>query len=424
MYRLKYIVALFWILSGLPLLQAQTVSPWFRAAQTLSFDQLRRQAFTLERVMSAQLSKPGIGPATGYAVKTNVPNWLKHKLFYSGTISKMEKNVLVHTPSTALTSVSGKLQFFYDRDQLLAQTLMPTNTLQMDKNAFIQHQHLLQTTRTEIETYGIESMAYSLSKYNSFLTEEEIKHLLQTSQPPSFILIRQEVEKFPHWSLEYQRFYAQHVVDSIQKNLKKIIEVDPQTLSEAKFEEYYLLKCRLFYFKQLTQVLNDATQPRNTIIIRQYRKLSLNFLPEPNQRLTDAQRLGKIQFYLDYYQYDVPNKSYTDILNQEVLLQRNSYVYAMAEALNIPYENVLGGKILPAAKVLDAQTIHVLENTPAPEKANQAILEMQKLSDEMALFRAQHPNPTVQDYVTYYRLFTQKEQLNVERIKARVSSRQ
>ena len=108
-------------------LGAYNISPWFRLAAGVPFETVQRRAFTMEHLLrtSAAFSKPRLGNPSHLAVKTTPGNWLAHKLYYSNTVSKMEKDIL-KADDTNLFAISAKLQFFYDRDLMLAKALPST----------------------------------------------------------------------------------------------------------------------------------------------------------------------------------------------------------------------------------------------------------------------------------------------------------
>lgn len=421
MLYIRLLVSLSLVLFVSTSLSAQFVSPWFRQAAGISFKEVQTNAFTLERVVQSSLSRPVISVPTKYAVKTTLPNWLSHKLYRSHAISAMEKQVLRQSPGDALLA-SAKLQFFFDRDLLLAKTLPATEPENWNETAFKRHQDLLQSTRTEVEIFGAEQIAWSLEKDVSFFTKNDIQNILLSGQPPSFILTSHELKEFPTLSLEQQRQFAQSGLEAAQQQLVQFLCLDPTKISAAQFTAFYRSKCQWYYFFQLTKVLQTATEPRKTAIVRVYKPLNIDFLPDPQLLLTDAQRLGKLQFYLDFYTQDQANLQRAELLQAEQLRQGINRPYAKAEALDIPYEKVLGGHVLHDEDVFNQEMVSWLQSTPYKEQLPWLDQLLLTQTDKMAAFRKAHPNPTVADYTAYYRLLVEKEYLQGARSKAHLFS--
>lgn len=400
---------------------AQVGPAWIRGTQQISREAAQKHALTWQQLLHAPFSTPRMGPPTRYSVKTHIPNWLAHKLYHSRLVSPLEKNILKNDPGNSL-AVSSKLQFFYDREALLASTLPKGQSAAWNETAFKMHQELMQTTRREVEAFGVKQLSWALHQPSSFMTRQEIEDTLQNSQLPAFILTRAELVEFPQLSLEQQRQYAWQVTTQSYQQILLWLQKDPGTLSSVQFEEFYRLKCRWYYFTQLTKVLRNATLPRASAVIRLRKTLPIDFLPEADQPLTDAQRLGKVQFYLDYYTQDVPVPQRAEVLAKAKDHQRSNDCYAQAEVLHIPYEKLLGGRLLPCEAVLDSPMLDWLDKTPYREQVLPLEQMLVKHEQQMASFRQTHSIPTLADYAAYYRLTLKRSVLVGALARARLFS--
>ncbi len=399
---------------------AQTVSPWFRLTAGISFEQISQKAFTLERVSGAKFSVPLLGNPTGYAVKTNVPNWLSYKFKHTGLVSRMEQDILTTQPNH-LVAVSGKLQFFFDRDLLLKNALPFQESTIFHENAFNGHQQLMQDTRTEIEKFGMDEMARMLSQDTSLFSASEIETLISNGQPPAFVLTRGEAVDFANSSLEKQRQIVQGDIHTALLDLHKLLSTKPSDLDTASFAQYYRAKSRLYYFTQLKGVLEKATAPRKSIIFRFRQQLPFDFLPDCAEWLTDAQRLGKLWFYHDMYLTSSPERA--ALLKQEIKAQSVHEHYAQAEVFGLPYEDLLNDKVLQMQMVMNEEKINQFDQLPVQERMEIALQKMEELTQEMTALRMQSLFPTASFYAEYFRLYTQRGLWQIEYHKAHICTR-
>lgn len=394
-------------------LQAQTISPWFRGTQQ-TWKIMTENSFSAARAAQTPFIRPLSGLHTGYAVKTTVPNWLAYRLSHSNTFSAMEKNIFKIHPNN-LSAVTGKLTYFWDRDALLAASAGPG---EVNEKAFGRHQELLQHTLAEVEQFAREEIAKQFN--SSLFSTEEINHLLaDPSQPQAFILSRKEIETFPTLSLEEQKTFAQNAWQNAVRMQTQLLATNPQTLTTQRFSDYYYLKLRRSYFSLLANVLERASVPRRTIIIRVKKRLPFDFLPEANLPLTDAQRLGKLYFYTEHFQMRGPEGLEKSVaLKAEAERQRQLYEpYALAEAFGVPYENALKRGLPPTDILFGAEEAARLRMLTS----RQAVDELpEKISALQTAQRQAHPKDEPLDfYVHYFRLHAQEQYLQLRLAQAR-----
>ena len=396
MTKLFYILFIIGALILAPQARAQQVSPWFRGGP-IAWEKALNSSFTASRVAQLPLLQPLCQHYTGYSVKSTVPNWISFRLLHSNTLSRMEKKILATHTANELATL-GKLTFFYDRDALLQHHLPAEN---YHSEAFAHHQQLFSLTLSEAEHFFAQH-SEELFAY-SWLSKEHVQALLKsTAQPPSFILFSKEINVFPTLSLPEQKAYARDEIISAQQTLLRLLQTPPQLLQTSDFGLYYRAKLRLRYFSLVSQTLRQAESPRNTLIIRIYEQIPLDFLPESNALLTDAQRLGKLYFYKDKAIF--PEQQV--LLLAEISRQQSLYeYYAYAEAFQRPYEDLL--------KTLRAPTSVVFENDPlltnwsAARVYQQIPVLIAELDRQMAQLRSTD-HPTKSDFINYFRLHIRK----------------
>lgn len=394
--------ALFLCVSALSL-RAQTVSPWFRGVPQ-TWKMLTEKSFSAVNTIKTPLLPPLSGRYTGYAVKTTVPNWLSHRLSHSHAFSVMEKNIFKTHPHN-ISAVTGKLSYFWDRDALLAASAGEEG---IDQKAFNRHQELLQNTLAEVESFSREEIA---SSYHSalFSDEETARLLADPAQPPAFVLRAKEAADFAALSLEEQKAFAYNAWQKATLLQTELLKTDPQKLSTQHFSDYYYLKLRRTYFTLLLRTLNHATEPRRTMIIRIRKHIELNFLPESDMFLTDAQRLGKLYFYTDHAKSFGLTIENIVALKAETARQEKLYEpYALAEAFEQPYEKALqpgsASDILFGAE--EAERLRLLTSRQAADELPAKIAVLQTAMNNV------RPNGEETDfYVCYFRLHAQQTYL-------------
>lgn len=383
--------------------RAQAVSPWFRGS-TQAWKTLTQKSFSAAQLSNIRLIRPLSGLNTGYTVKTTVPNWITYRLSHSGTFSRMEKDIL-KSPG----AVTGKLTYFWDRDALLAASAGPE---ELNPRAFTRHQELLQNTLAEVEDFSRETVANQFS--NAIFSREEIHALLKDpAQPPAFVLTRREIETFPALTLDEQRTLALQAWQSASALLAQLLQKDPQTISNRDFSDYYYFKLRQRYFHLLYDTLQRAQSPRKTAVIRIRKKIELDFLPESEQFLTDAQRLGKLQFHLDRMQAQGAEAKYLVSLKTEITRQEELYrSYALAEAFNIPYEDVLSWRVFQADLYFEKEEAARLNLLTSPQAVMELPEKIARVQERRHNLLAKQ-NESVEGYVRYFRLRAQEEYLQM-----------
>lgn len=391
--------------------QAQLVSPWFRGSSAAWQALLKN---TASQPIRTGLTLPLSGAATGFTVKTTASNWVLHRISHSGVFCRMEKEILT-APFKSEKTLLGRLAYFHDRDARLF-ALLPANK-SADTKAFWRHQDLLKNTLAEVESHFAPVLPERFA--SSTFPAEEVKRLLEDPvQPPAYALYAKEMEAFAAQpTLDAQRAWARSALEYTWKNLHSLLIKNPSDIKPVEFEQYYRQKLRLEYFKTLNEVLAKSTAKRNTLIIRRKRKLNAN-LPGAGQPMTDAQRLGLLQFTLDKMEDSAqtlfPEENLTArYLETKALLQQMTKVYepyAVAEALGAPYEwairhgsawpDLLGQEKAAYLRTLKGQAIF----TDLPPL-------VARLDEQMAALRRQTP-ADADFYVRYYRLWAEQNVYN------------
>ena len=153
-----------------------------------------------------------------------------------------------------------------------------------------------------------------------------------------------------------------------------------------------------------------AQAPRQTIIVRVRRKIPLDFLPEADKPLTDAQRLGKLHFHLGLMQSRGQQLSAEAVaLKTEITRQTELYhPYALAEAFGLPYEQVLRSHVYNAKLYFseeEAARLNMLTSEQAVSELPAKIAQVQAQMRELLGTKTASPDV----YVHYLRLQAREE---------------
>ena len=382
--------------------QVRGVAPWFRGGAT-AWQSLTYRALTPERLAREQLSHTLLLTPTRLHVKTNIPNWIQFRTAHTGALNSMEKRKLTVSPNYVL-GTSGKLAYFYDRDLLLLSALReffpeePYNA-----QAFALHQDILETTRNEIEIFALEEL---VTKLHGWMSTHEAEILLKDqTQPLCSVLVRSEVKTFATLTtLEQQRQFAKQQLADIQDELVMLLKMPEVQLTNGHFAQYYYSKMRAEYFQILVDALENATAPLPSIVVRVAVPIQLNFLPNPTEVLTDAQRLGKLYFYSHQNQF-----STAENIQLQAKLNRQSDVfktYATAEAFQVPYEQLLDLYThgLTPQDIFGPEGGKIVQELPKEELKRRIPQTLEKIKLAQQQLREQNPNPTPEVYVEYFRL--------------------
>ena len=385
--------------------QAGGLPPWFRGSKEM-WQLIVNKSFTPQRVLTLSIEKPFSLAPSSLHVKTNVGNWLKYRTAYSHALNSAEKQTLQKFPDNSLAT-SGKLTYFYDRDQLLLSTfqeLFPTGT--WSEKSFDRHQAILSLTRQEVEAYTKNSFFQHLSPW---MNRDNLEYLLLTpQQPASYALDHQELLHFATLSLPEQQAFAKQKLTQTQEQLSRYLSADPQKLTTSDFSGYYILKLRLDYFKLLDTILLRAEKPRSSLVLRLKQTLDLPFLPNAQEKLTDAQRLGKLAFY--QAQPHLFSARENALLTQVLEQQYHLYIfYAEAEAFHVPYHRILSiyGKQLNAVDIFGPEGAAKIEHMSSQELLERIPQVQQKIDLSLQQLR-QLAEPTPQTYTEYFRMKRKK----------------
>lgn len=427
MLRKKLFLILILLLSTSTFLSAQAPAAWFSGGMG-AFEQFLKKALTYNQLRITPLCDPALQIPTNLHVKSTVPKWVRSRVTWPeiNTVTPMEKAVLEEFLFSKLHSsltTSAQLSFFYDRDLLVHNFIRNTAQESIDENAFLWHQNRMLNTRTEIERHDLQKIADEISSnYSSLFSAEQIKGMLEEGQPLAFTLWDQGMKDFATLSLEDQRQFVKTHMEINDQQLLGLLQTNPKELSREKYNHYYIFKGRQTYLKQLYFRLQCAQQPLKSMIIRRQLALPLEFLPNPDELLTDAERLGKLYFYRDVYTQDHVLVTRAKKIESLLKKQTAAYeLYAQAEMLGLPYETLLKTKKLLPHQLFSPQTLELLNNTTDADILVPLQQRIAHVVDLMAKFRQEHPNPTPADYKYYFYLETGRSKLQVAWHQAHIS---
>lgn len=236
---------------------------------------------------------------------------------------------------------------------------------------------------------------------------QEIVALLQSQKGDKgfFLISPEESEKFVHFSLQEQKRYAMFKYKEATSEVFAYFRKGPNNMSDWQFKQFYAWRHRAEYFKNLCWALQNATAPRTTIGIRFARPIPLSFGPFAGSRfLSDAQRIGKLQYYADHPFADVGKN--LEVL-AELKQQRELYNrYAFAQAFNVPYEKVPS---MSENYFSSIKQVHAMFGEDAVNKIGGHDTEnvIKELSAQIHFFNQEKANfvpKDESDFVEYYKL--------------------
>ena len=372
------------ILLGTLNLRAQVTPAWTRHLSPARFKEISHKALlysTKGQPLFLDLSRR---VATSTLVKTTDKNLLRHKVFYSGLFSKQEKDILL-APSYAQITL-GKLAYLHDKHAAFYRQLSSrqTDAHHIHEKAFEKHQQILRELTGALQHYYAEQL--SMTAKSSVFSKEERHNLLQTAQPIAYVLTDKELNEFASLlTIKAQKYWLERYLSTSMWKLESLLRKPTDTLSPAEFELYYRTQSRLSYFKLLEQVLEKAATKRTSAIVR-YRAS----LPGDTQKLTDAQRGGKLllEGTEDQTEWEDFNKLYAP--------------YATAEALNVPYEISLqyGAHAPELLGLQEGQRLRQLDPSAYLEELQPKIENLEK---ELEQLRLQTPS-SADFYKQFYRV--------------------
>ena len=379
-----------WCLLGIlgltPNVNAQATPAWTRHLTPTQWKELAHGVILPRAKGQATFMDLSRRISTIPQVKTTDKNWIRHKIFYSGLFSHQEKEILLtHSyPHATL----GKTIYLYDKHAAFYNQLArPANRAHISQQAFEQHQQILQELTHTLQLYYVQQipMLFTSAPFSSM----EILRLLQTSQPAAYVLTPQELNDFASIpSLSGQQSWSADKLKTTTLELEPLLFRPTETLTPADFAQYYVLQSRRSYFKLLCDTLAHANQKRASAIVRF--RLPLQ---EGDEKLTDAQRGGKLLF---------------DAKGDDSVLKEfapNYGVYAAAEALNTRYEIALqfGAN---APELLGWAEGQRLRNLSPQDCLDELSPKIDQLRASLAHMSAQVPTDN-SFYVTYYSLYAQ-----------------
>ena len=325
-------------------------------------------------------------------VKTTPENLIKHKVFYSGLFSRVEKEILLKPVYPKATL--GKIAYVHDKHAIYFEKMSVWDAHHVDQVAFARHQEILRNLLGTFQSYYVEAEPEKFT--SAVFSKEEILRLNEApSQPAAYMLSTKQLHDFASLpTLQEQKYWVQRQITWEEDIAHSLLLQDITSLSAAQFEQYYRSQMRISYFRLLEKVLARATTRRSSAIVRYKRSL-----PGQQTLMTDAQRGGYLQLKKDIEQ---------DATSDNLIKQFNeAYApYAAAEALGAPYEVALQyGSFAP-------ELLGTEEGTRLRKLAPLACLEeltpkIQELENQLVELR-KNPLDTPEFYSAYYRLYAQK----------------
>ena len=381
------LVLLFWIQ---PQALAQSIPAWTRGLNSRTWNSLIR---------GTTFSSKGKAPFITLFYRQQLPNrvrstdykFIYHKIGYSGLFTQLEKNILLK--SSDVPTTLGKIAYLHDKHAVFFNQLMKQPIPSLSENAFWQHQKILQELLQGLSVY------YQPEEQDLFssliFSPREIAYLQEApAQPTCYVLSTPEINYFANLSsLQQQQQWVKQIVEKLNTQTQDLLTQTTNTITPAEFENYYIKSLRLNYFRMLEQVLEKSSHKRLSAIMRF--KLPLE---GETQKLTDAQRGGRLQFRVD-------SKITPELQQQLKNFEERYATYAAAEAMEQPYEIALQyGASAP--ELLGKEEGKRLRQATPQEIFEEIPPKVQNLEQQLISLR-QNPRDTNDFYLAYYRIHTQ-----------------
>lgn len=402
--------------------QGGLIEAWTRGLTQSSFESIVLKTTFAPKVGGAAFYKALNTSVTPRNIPTTPDNLVYSVVNYSKVFSKKEQQLLLPRESQ-LTKV-GKIAFVYDRSAALYNQIKaePNGEKMFSEHAFEEHQSKLAELGATLETYlrqqvrtslplkeqgKYEDLVALLQKIPSGFEREDISRLLSGGEQPLFpVMSRRELQQFAALqNVESQRQWVAQMKAAIESNQQVLLSHDSKELSDMDFLLYYMQNLRLQYLGTLDGLLAKSTAPRKSLIYR-YRadlKEELPFVSKDLPLMTDAQRLGYLQFHKDTFQ-----GSPQELEQLEAVLKKQKELYqpyATAEAFGLPYETVLDkGYMHPM--ILGEETQQRIAASGNLEK--DLAPDLEALEQQIASMREMDPEDL--SFLTqYYRLTAQRD---------------
>lgn len=262
-----------------------------------------------------------------------------------------------------------------------------------------------------------------LAKIDSGLSTLTIQRFFNGVAQPVFpVMTKGEMQTFAALpSLATQQAYIEDSMALCKEQMQRIINKDILAISDEEFTTYYLQKARLDYFEQVQKALADATEKRTSLILREPVALE-----EGMPAMTDAQRIGYLQYQKDFFakhiiQVSADKDVLRENLAQNVKLQEQDWnlrqeishfqelygPYARAEVFAFPYEQSfhIGPTSFYLLPEKDAAYMLSLEGQALKAEIQKRLAGVER---QLAQKQMQIPLNTA-FYADYYRLSTLKD---------------
>ena len=355
-----------------------------------------------------------LNPATTPRKIVSTPdNMVYSVVYYSDVFSKKEKSILL--PREPQGVKLGKIAVIHDQSASLYNQIQHENNPQklFSQHAFEEHQRKLAELASTLENGLVSKTQVSLDfraekdhedfvsllqKMPSGFIREDIARLVQSAGQPLFpVMGRKEIQQFAALdTIEAQRQWVAQSIDAVKSNQQALLSRDLTAFTDSEYRLYYMQNLRLKYLQGMQGILTKAQTPRKSLIYRRRMRLKEN-LP----LMTDAERLGYLQYHLDTFTGSAAER---EALENSLKQQKDLYqAYAVAEALDLPYERVLD-KGYMSPELLGAQEGENIRQAadlptllaPKIEALDQQLAAMREFEPEETSFLRQYYRLTIQ----------------------------
>ena len=334
----------------------------------------------------------------------------------------------------------GLAALIYDQNALLYKSMLENGETAVSVAEFEAHQKALAEvvatmqrqltfnssfTLRELIPHNFRGWEDILAKVDSGVDQIVIRRFFDGEPQPIFVVMtKSEMQTFAALpTLGLQRAYIEDSIGVAKDQLGRILSQDIAALSNEAKATYYLQKVRLDYFEQMQKLLSAATEKRNSLIMRYRIPLEEGMPP-----MTDAQRLGYVQYKLDmagdYLEKASANKDVLrENLNKIIEFQEEASVrqgelrymeelygpYARAEVFGVPYEESFHRG---AGSLLWSEDGEALARAPlGPELHAKISGRLNQAEQALQLMRKRVPTD-LSFYADYYKLASLKKIYN------------
>ena len=316
--------------------------------------------------------------------------YIYHNVHFKQIFSKQEANVLLAEAAPQVTL--GKILFLHNQHAAFYNQLIQQHPDAIDSKAFELHQQTLTEMLVRLEDYYA-PMQQKLFSSQVFSPQQIAQLQTAPSQPRAYAFGTNSFVQFARLpSLGAQQNWVERSINTLQWDQNVLLKRPLDQISPQQFKNYYLNQIRLDYLTQLSKVLAKSNTKRLSLIMR----FKDHFLSQ-TELLTDAQRAGKTLFETNTFGFSYPSKSW------QLQFEKTYGPYAVAEALNLPYEFVLKHGMYNPELLSDGKYLRALEPRACLQQVQPRIRNLESELNHMHI-----QDPTGNDfYVQYFRLYAQ-----------------